>query len=66
LLRTGQDRPRSRRAAKEREDIAADHSMTSSARRSMLAGTEMPSAFAVLRLITNSNLVAAGAMLETG
>src|SRR6476659_2383708 len=33
------------------------HSITSSARPSSIGGTSMPSALAVLRLITNSNLV---------
>src|SRR5262245_41743411 len=33
------------------------HSITSSARASNDGGTSMPSAFAVLRLMTNSNLV---------
>src|SRR5262245_21678073 len=36
---------------------ASRHSMTSSARASTVAGTSSPSALAVLRLITNSNLV---------
>ena len=36
----------------------ATHSMTSSARASRVAGISRPSAFAVLRLITSSNLVA--------
>src|SRR5262249_21319535 len=35
------------------------HSITSSARASTVAGTSRPSAFAVLRLITNSYLVGA-------
>ncbi len=34
-----------------------DHSMTSSAMARMFGGTVMPSAFAVLRLITRLNLV---------
>jgi hypothetical protein len=37
--------------------VAAAHSMTSSARARMDCGTVSPSAFAVLRLTTNSNLV---------
>src|SRR5262245_59685432 len=51
-------RPRSRSAANERDELAtAAHSITSSARASSVGGTSRPSAFAVLRLITNSNLV---------
>ena len=38
---------------------ASDHSITSSARASTLAGISMPSAFAVLRLTTSSYLVGA-------
>jgi hypothetical protein len=37
--------------------LASHHSITSSARASSLSGTSRPSAFAVLRLITNSNFV---------
>ena len=36
---------------------AAFYSITSSARASSIGGTSMPSAFAVLRLMTSSNLV---------
>src|SRR5262245_35611145 len=39
--------------------FASHHSITSSARASKVAGTSRPSALAVLRLITNSNLVGA-------
>jgi hypothetical protein len=45
-------------AAEKRDEIAAlHHSMTSSARASSIGGTSRPSALAVLRLITSSNLV---------
>jgi hypothetical protein len=57
LLRPRRQRPRGRRAEK-RDKLAALHSITSSARASSVGGTSRPSAFAVLRLITNSNLVA--------
>src|SRR5262249_50445119 len=61
LLRTRRERPRRRRAASERDELAAlnarTHSITSSARASTVGGISRPSAFAVLRLITNSNLV---------
>src|SRR5262249_55953057 len=60
LLRTRRDRPR-RRAAEQRNEIAPlhlrDHSITSSARCWRNQGTSRPSAFAVLRLITSSNLL---------
>src|SRR4030095_8737927 len=45
-------------AAEQREEGASSyHSMTSSARASKVSGTVRPSALAVLRLITSSNLV---------
>src|SRR5262249_51201006 len=59
LLRPCRKRPGSR-AAEQRDDFAAtDHSITSSARASTVAGTSSPSALAVLRLITSSYLVGA-------
>jgi hypothetical protein len=58
LLSPRRDRPRSRRAADERDELATpDHSITSSARASSDGGTVTPSAFAVVRLMTISNLV---------
>ena len=54
LLCTRCQRPRDRRAVEQR---AADHSITSSARASSVGGTSRPSALAVIRLMTNSNLV---------
>src|SRR5262245_31210619 len=58
LLRAHRERPRGRRAAEQRYEVApADHSITSSASASSLSGIWRPSAFAVFRLITNSNLV---------
>src|SRR5262249_51867318 len=57
LLRPRRQRPR-RRAAEQRDELAAlHHSITLSARASSVAGTSMPSARAVTRLITKSNLV---------
>src|SRR6516162_5938962 len=56
LLRVRRERPRRRRAADERDELAPPHSITSSARASRLSGTVRPSAFAVLRLITSSYL----------
>jgi hypothetical protein len=58
LLRAPRERPSGRRAADKRDELAAaDHSITSSASASSRSGTSMPSALAVLRLITNSNFV---------
>src|SRR6516162_6963753 len=56
LLRARRERPR-RRAAEQRDERAALHSITSSASESRLSEILMPSAFAVLRLITVSNLL---------
>jgi hypothetical protein len=54
LLRAHRERPRCR-AAEQRNERAALHSITSSASASSLSGTSCLSAFAVLRLITSSN-----------
>src|SRR5207249_1170859 len=59
LLRARRERPGRSRAADERNELAAFHSITSSARASSVAGTSRPSAFAVFKLITSSNLVGA-------
>src|SRR3954451_7517707 len=53
------ERPRRRRAAEQRDEIAAFHSMTSSARESSDGGTVRPSALAVVRLIAVTYLVGA-------
>jgi hypothetical protein len=55
LLRARRERPGSRRAAEQRDELAPFHSITSSAATSSLSGTVRPSAFAVLRLMPNSN-----------
>jgi hypothetical protein len=57
LLPARRERPCDRRAAEKRDEIASLHSITSSASASTLSDTLRPSAFAVLRLIANSNLV---------
>src|SRR5262249_49356071 len=57
LLSAYRERPRSRRAAEKRDELAPPHSITSSARASRRSGTVSPSALAVLRLIANSNFV---------
>src|SRR5262249_12934500 len=56
LLRARRKRP-SRRAAEQRYERAAVHSITSSTLASSCGGTSRPSALAVCRLIANSNLV---------
>src|SRR5262249_57408654 len=53
LLRARREQPRHRCAAKERDELAAVHSITHSARPSSGRGTVSPSALAVLRLITS-------------
>src|SRR5262249_9776285 len=58
LLPVRYQRPRRRRAADERDELAPPHSITSSARASSDAGTSMPSALAICMLMTSSNLVA--------
>src|SRR5262249_11975446 len=55
LLRACRERHRS--AAEQRDELAASHSITSSARANSDGGTSSPSAFAVLRLMTSSYLV---------
>src|ERR1700692_2036937 len=57
LLRVRGERPGECRAAEEGDDLAPSHSITSSAMASSPDGTSMPSARAVCRLMTNSNLV---------
>src|SRR5215831_10475189 len=58
LLRMRRERPRGRRTAEQRDELApVGHSITSSASATNLSGIRRPSALAVLRLITNSNLV---------
>src|SRR5215831_12409831 len=59
LLRARRERPRHRCAAEQRYELAALHSITSSATASSDGGTVRPSVFAVLRLMTSSNFVAA-------
>src|SRR6266540_875581 len=58
LLRARGERPRGR-TAEQRDEFAAIHSITSSARASSVGGTSRPSALAVLRLTTSSNLTGA-------
>src|SRR5262249_37584607 len=57
LLRARRERPRRRRAAEQRDELAAFQSITSSARRRKDSGILSPIAFAVVRLKNSSNLV---------
>src|SRR5262245_64649830 len=57
LLRARRERPRGCRAAEQRDELAPHHSITSSARASMIGGISRPIALAVLTLITSVNLV---------
>src|SRR5262249_58428113 len=50
-------RPPPRPATQELDELAPLHSITSSERACNVAGISKPSAFAVLRLITSSNVV---------
>src|SRR5262249_43505572 len=57
LLRPCRERPRHRRAAEKRDELAAlNHSMTSSARASSVDGKSRPSGLAVFKLTTGSYL----------
>src|SRR5262252_10367090 len=58
LLRTCRQRPSGRRAAEQRDELAAlHHSITSSASDRRLSEMLIPSVFAVFMLMINSNLV---------
>src|SRR5262249_58401641 len=58
LLRARRERPRRRTATEQRNELAPpNHSITSSASASSFAGICRPNALAVVRLITNSNLL---------
>jgi hypothetical protein len=56
LLRARRPRPRGRAAEQCDELAAASHSITSSASASSVGGISTPNAFAVARLMANSNL----------
>ncbi len=66
LLRARRERPRCRGAANERDERAAVHSMTSSARTSSDVGISRPSALAVVMLMTRSNLVGCSTGMSAG
>src|SRR5262249_7930693 len=57
LLRAHRERPRTRRAAEQRGELAPPHSIPSSARASSVGGISRPSAFAVFKLMTSSYFV---------
>src|SRR5262249_26091486 len=57
LLRARRERPRDGRAAEQRDELAALHSITSSAVASSVDGTERPSALAVFAFIANMYFV---------
>src|SRR6516165_1255189 len=57
LLRGHRDRPRNRSAAEQRYELAAFHSITSSARPRSGNGIVRPSVLAVLRLMISSTFV---------
>src|SRR5262249_37370269 len=66
LLCPRRERPQDRRAAKQRDEFAALHSITSSARARNDSGMVSPSALAVVRLTTNSNLVGCSTGMSPG
>src|SRR5262249_280111 len=59
LLRARRERPR-RCAAEQRDELAALHSITSSASERSLSGIWRPRALTVFRLMTRRNLVCCG------
>src|SRR5262249_23341631 len=66
LLRPRRERPRGRRAAEQRDELATFHSITSLASASSVGGTSRPSAFALLRLMTSSNFVGCSTGISAG
>src|SRR5262245_19126854 len=66
LLRARRNRPRGRNAADKRDERAALHSITSSASASSVGGMSKPSALAVTRLTTSSNLVGSATGMSAG
>jgi hypothetical protein len=67
LLRSRRERPSRCRAAESRDELASPHhSITSSARASSIGGISRPSALAVCKLMTNSNLVACNTGMSAG
>src|SRR5262249_19159786 len=65
LLRARRERPRGR-GTEERDELAAPHSINSSARSRTASGILSPSALAVVRLMTKSNLVGCSTGMSAG
>src|SRR5262249_17024105 len=65
LLCARRERPRCR-AADQRDELASLHSITSSARASTVEGISRPSALAVDKLLTNSNVTGRTTGRSTG
>src|SRR5262249_36641863 len=66
LLRTRRERPGSRRSCYSCDEVAPPHSITSSARARSDGEMLRPSALAVVRLITRSNLVGCSTGISLG
>src|SRR5215510_13771677 len=66
LLRARHDRPSRRRTAKQRDELAALHSINSSARSKNASGIFSPNALAAVRLITRSSLVGCSTGMSPG
>src|SRR6266516_3918413 len=66
LLRARRKRPRRSRTAEQRDELASPHSITSSARSRNDSGIVRPSALAVVRLMTRSNLVGCSTGISPG
>src|SRR6516162_3555662 len=66
LLRPRRKRPSGCRAAEKGDELASPHSITSSARSRNGSGIVRPSAFAVVRLMTSSNLVGCSTGMSAG
>src|SRR2546425_7156698 len=66
LLRAHRQRPGSCRAAEKGDELASLHSITSSARSKNDSGIVRPSALAVVRFMTRSNLVGCSTGMSPG
>src|SRR5262249_55913613 len=66
LLRARRERPGSRRAPEQRDELAAVQSITSSARASSVGGISTPIVLAAFKLMINSNLVGCSTGKSTG
>ena len=66
LLRVRRERPCGSRAAEKGDEFAPPHSITLSVRASSVGETSRPSALAVIRLMTKSNLVGCSTGISPG